>query len=641
MSRADPSAIRTQSTPPIAVPQWYARFDASDVRVPASADTVGGASVRVGPFTVYRQGEGCEVATFADPANPGVVLFDGYLFDRRSLKRELALASNASDAAIAAAGYERWGMEILDRIDGSFLVAIWDPRARRLILGHDALGHHPVFHAQSNGALWFSSNVLALPAARVVSEAPNRVSLALAALLLWPAAGETFFEHVRRLRPGHYLSADSGGTREVFHWSPWLDDDDPGLTEREAWDRFEPTLAEAIGRCMELAPEGIMLSGGLDSVTIAALAADYAKQHAEPLIFAVSGRRDFPPSDEEPMQTAVAGALGMRHITARESEWLLGRPIVDLSLEIAPELPGPSRIYWVGGYIGFYRHVAAQGVHVALTGSGGDNWVGVGDAYSAHAMRRGELGEVVRHMRSWMGTGGLTFKAAARHLLWSGGLRLLLDSYGARWLPAAKRRYHRNRALSTLPAWLCPDASLKDAVAETLYQQRPAALTPDGRVPRNFYRHSQRATVNPYYHYEFEVGFHVESLSGLRLLSPYHDKRVVRFLNSIPPQVLLHGENYKGMLRPVAEKRLPDLGLGKQRKIYESGVRSAQGRELREGVLGAWASHNCRRLASLGIVAEAAVGNAFAPAAERTHHDLVSMYALLSADRWLAGNTTV
>src|SRR6187549_750786 len=136
MSRADPSAIRTQSTPPIAVPQWYARFDASDVRVPASADTVVGASVRVGPFTVYRQDEGCEVATFADPANPGVVLFDGYLFDRRSLKRELALASDASDAAIAAAGYERWGMDILDRIDGSFLVAIWDPRARRLILGH-------------------------------------------------------------------------------------------------------------------------------------------------------------------------------------------------------------------------------------------------------------------------------------------------------------------------------------------------------------------------------------------------------------------------------------------------------------------------------------------------------------------------
>src|SRR3954468_8331056 len=115
MSLADPSATRTRSTPPIGVPQWYARFDAGDVRAHAGGDAGGGAGLRVGPFPGYRQGEGCEVATFADPGNPGVVLFDGYLFDRRSMKRKLALASDASDAAIAAAAYERWGMDVLDR----------------------------------------------------------------------------------------------------------------------------------------------------------------------------------------------------------------------------------------------------------------------------------------------------------------------------------------------------------------------------------------------------------------------------------------------------------------------------------------------------------------------------------------------
>ena len=47
-----------------------------------------------------------------------------------------------------------------------------------------------------------------------------------------------------------------------------------------------------------------------------------------------------------------------------------GRPIVNLSLEIAPQLPGPSRIYWVGGYIGFYRYTADKGVRVALTVGG-------------------------------------------------------------------------------------------------------------------------------------------------------------------------------------------------------------------------------------------------------------------------------
>ena len=139
---------------------------------------------------------------------------------------------------------------------------------------------------------------------------------------------------------------------------------------------------------------------------------------------------------------------------------------------------------------------------------------------------------------------------------------------------------------TALPAWLCPDAALKEALVETLYRQRPAALTPEGRVPRNFYRHAQRSTVNPYFQYEFEVGFHVESSCGLRLLSPYHDKRVVRFLNSIPPHVLLHGESYKGMLRPVAERRLPDLGLASQRKVYGTGVREAQQGELHRACSG-------------------------------------------------------
>ncbi len=582
------------------------------------------------------------MSTFGDSADPGVVLFDGYLFERRAMRRELSLDVDANDAAIAGAAYATWGLDALDKLDGSYLVALWDPRERRLILGHDALGHHPVFYADGSDALWFTSNVLALPAAGVVRRDPNRVSLALAALLYWPAAGQTFFEQVRRLRPGHYLEVQGGRqVREVAYWSPWLGDDEPGLTEQEAWEQFEPALVGAIGRCMELAPDGIMLSGGLDSVTIAALAADYARERAEPLICAVSGRRDFPPSDEEPMQTAVAAALRMRHITARESEWLHGRSMVDLSLEKVPELPGPSRIYWVGGYMNFYRHTAAQGVHVALTGSGGDNWVSVVDAYSAHAMRQLRFGEVARHMRSWMGTGGLSFRSAAHHLLWSGGLRLLLDSASARLIPSLKRRYHQHRALSALPSWVCPDPALKEAVAETLYRQRPASLAGDGRIPANFYRHSQRAAANPYYHYEFEVGFHVESACGLRLLSPYHDKRVVRFLNSIPPHVLLHGDNYKGMLRPVAEKRLPDIGLGRQRKIYERDVRAAQHDQLREGVAQAWAAQDLRVLAEFGVVDRSAAEGTLDVNGPGASRNLVSMYALMSADRWTATHAVV
>ncbi len=626
----------------IALPRWCAVFTAPGRAPDPPPPSTHGDAVTTGPFTIVCPEAACERTVFGNPADPTVLLFEGYMLERRRLGAELGLDHDATQAAVAAAAFERWGLEVFDRIDGSYLMAIWDPREQRLLLGHDPLGHHPVFYAEQAGTLWFSSNVLALPRSGAVPSTPNRVSLALAALRLWPASGETFFEHVRRLRPGSYLSVSSDQVvRTTAYWSPWLEDDEPGLTEAQAREQFEPMLVDAIGRCMELGPQGIMLSGGLDSVTIAALAADYSRGHGTPLVRAVSGRRNLPDgvagplSDEEPMQDAVARALHMEHLVAREAEWTGPRPSVELSLDAVRDLPGPSRIYWVGAYMAFYRFVAARGVQVALTGSGGDNWVGVGDAFAAEAMRNLRLGDLVQHVRSWTGTGGLTFRQAAHHLLWSGGLRLLLDSWSARLVPGLKASYHRDRASSSMPDWLCPDPHLREALIESQVGGRPAALTPEGRVPRNFYRHAQRSTRNPYFQYEFEVGFHVESTCGLRLLSPYHDRSVVRFLNSIPPRVLLEGASYKGMLRPVAQKRLPGLGLEKQRKVYSPRVISSHLDELRDGTAMLWRATSLDRLARLGVVDARAAKEAFVPSAQSGFDVLVPVYALLSAERWL------
>ena len=149
---------------------------------------------------MFKARQGVEVATFGTPADPGVVLLDGYLFERKSLGRELALDPGATDGAIAAAAYQRWREDVFDRLDGSYLLAIWDPRQGRLLLGHDALGHHPVFYSPQSQTLWFGPNVLTLSQSAGVSNRPNRVSLALATLLHWPRRGPDIFR-------GHSSSA--------------------------------------------------------------------------------------------------------------------------------------------------------------------------------------------------------------------------------------------------------------------------------------------------------------------------------------------------------------------------------------------------------------------------------------------------
>jgi asparagine synthase (glutamine-hydrolysing) len=618
----------------IRLPRWYAGFRGR--RGTAAPDDQ--SAERVGPFEIDDPAHDLASATFGRGEDPGVVLFEGYLFERPALKRELGLDANVSDARVAAAAFERWGGETFDRIDGSYLLAIWDPVQQRLLLGHDALGHHPAYYATAGDTLWFSSNVLALAASGRVPRDPNRVSLALAALMRWPAPGQTFFEGVNRVRAGSYLEVNPDGSlREHRYFSPWPDDGEPDLTEAECHEQLEPTLIGAVERRMALAPSGIMLSGGLDSVTIAALATDFTAAHGLPPITAVSGRQDGDHDIEAPFQDATAGALGLPQVAARESEWIRGRNIVDLSLEAIPELPAPSRTYWVGGYMAFYRFTAERNVNVLLTGSGGDNWVSVGNAYAADCLRRVELSRLARFVRSYTGTGGLSLRRALEILVWSGGFRVLLDSFSARYVPRSKARYHRWRSRQALPDWICPDPKLREALADTVLAQRPPSLSHEGRVPSNYLRHEQRSVVNPYYQYEFEIGFHIESTCGLRLLSPYHDRRLIRFLNRVPAEVLLLGSKYKGLLRLIAERRLPGLGLKTQQKVYSASVRDSILDNLRVGTARVWSPDACERLSKLGVVEAEKLRSRFEAPAERGLNDLITMSALLSANRW-AGN---
>ncbi len=624
----------SSSAGPITLPTWYACFPATSL--PALPD----GTRRVGPLAIVRPAEGVDITTFGRADDPGVVLFDGYLFERRALRVSLELDGGSTDAQIAAAAYAQWGEAVFDRLDGSYLLAIWDPRAFRLLLGHDALGHHPAYYTTASGTLLFGTNVLAIAHSGYVSRRVNRVSLVLSALTKWPAQGQTFFEDIRRLTPGRFLRiAPDLSTHEHTYFSPWLEDGEPDMTAAQVREQFEPALTDAVSRCMELDPEGIMLSGGLDSVTIAALAAEYSTEHGTPLITAVSGRSGGAsvPGGEEPMQTATTSALGMRHILMMEDEWTGGQNDIEMSLDVVPELPAPSRIYWVGSYMAFYRRTAAQQVRVLLTGSGGDNWVAVGNAYAAESMRRLRLRQLARFVRSYTDTGGLSTRAAAETLLWSGGVRVLLDAWAAKLMPGVKSQYHRRRAGAALPDWLCPDLELREAVRDTLLAQRPASLTDNGKVPASFYRHEQRSVVNPYFVYEFELGSHIESACGLRLLSPYHDRRLVRFLNAVPAQVLLDGARYKGLLRPVADRRLPALDLGSQRKVYGPGVVDAHRRNLWQGVAAAWPKlRDFPRLAALGVVDPKGASTHFDLTREMVSTEPVEMYTLMSAERWIA-----
>lgn len=372
-------------------------------------------------------------------------------------------------------------------------------------------------------------------------------------------------------------------------------------------------------------------------MTIAALVTKYCRDNARPPLVALSGQTDEL-LHEWDMQTRSAAALGMPHVVRRKSAWTLDRNEVELSLEVIPQLPGPSRIYWVGSAMGFFREAANSNLHTLLTGSGADNWLSVSESHAADLLRRFRFGELRGFIRAETGTGGMSYQSAARQLLWHGAVRPLVDSIAMLTVPGTKARYHRRRAAGAVPSWLCPDAELRTQLIDHLATWRIPSLDAAGRLPKSYSRQSLAAS-NQYVYYEYETTFHVERLCGLRVLVPYHDASLVQFLRRIPPRALLHENKYKGLLRPVVERHLPGLGFGKQRKEYPKPGQDLVFQTLRDGVSKAWSAHGFQTLSALKVI-EPGLLRRDVGQTSTDSGELVRMFSLMSAEIWSAFHVT-
>jgi hypothetical protein len=109
----------------------------------------------------------------------------------------------------------------------------------------------------------------------------------------------------------------------------------------------------------------------------------------------------------------------------------------------------------------------------------------------------------------------------------------------------------------------------------------------------------------------------------------------VEFFMRIPPRVLYHGDRYKGLLRPVLAKHLPDLGLEEQKKTYPAADQRRALGELRQSLGAAWPDYSFARLGDLGVVDPAAVRREGGRIAEGDFEWLGRMFGLLGAEHWL------
>jgi len=305
------------------------------------------------------------------------IAFNGEIYNFRRLRAELEMKGyrfrSHSDTEVLLYLYKEYGRAMVQRLRGMFAFALWDEGKRSLFLARDPLGIKPLYYADDATCLRAASQVKALRAGNNVDT--RREPAGHVGFFLWGHVPEpwTLYKGIRALPAGCSLWVQQGNRvgepEKYFSLTAELAEIEAGadpMTAGESQDAFAAALEESVSLHMLAdVPVGVFLSSGLDSTSIAALAAEHTD---EPLRTITLGFAEFQgsPRDEVPLAEITAREFGFAH-TAR---WVQREEFSAAREKLLAAMDQPT-IDGVNTY--FVSKAASEsGLKVALSGLGGD-----------------------------------------------------------------------------------------------------------------------------------------------------------------------------------------------------------------------------------------------------------------------------
>jgi asparagine synthase (glutamine-hydrolysing) len=317
-----------------------------------------------------------------------VVVQNGEIYNYRELAHSLARAGHSfhtrSDTEVLVHGYEEWGEGLWERLRGMFAVALWDARRGRLTLARDRFGIKPLYYRDQGGELSFASELDALPHGDVDLQAVE----AFLSFNVVPAP-LSIFSDIRKLLPGHTLTWELGTSTFTRFARPGPlparhDEDEAELVEECRARLRDSVRAHLIADV----PVGVLLSGGVDSGALAALAAEESSEAV----------RTFSIGFEEASFDELAGARAVSARYGTRHRELVLRP--DAALLLPALAQAFDEPFADSSALPTYlvSELAAEDVKVALSGEGGDELFGGYYTYVADqlAERVGPLASLAR-----------------------------------------------------------------------------------------------------------------------------------------------------------------------------------------------------------------------------------------------------
>jgi asparagine synthase (glutamine-hydrolysing) len=529
------------------------------------------------------------------------VLLNGEIYNFLELRRQLEgrhRFRSRGDTEVVAHLYEERGEAAFPSLDGMFALAVWDAARRRLVLARDPFGKKPLYYWADARRFVFASEIKALLAAGVPAEM-DADNLGEYLAFGYVPTPRTLFRGIRRLPPAAWLGVDEAGLHgPESYWRLTVPPagTGPAVPADEARARLRELLEAAVRkRLASDVPLGVLLSGGVDSSLVAALASRFAPGRLRTFTVGFEGHAFY---DERAHAERVARHLGTEHHAS------VVRPeagsLVETLLHHHDEPFGDSSA--LPTYL--VAREARRRVTVVLTGDGGDEAFAGYDRFQA-ALLADRMPPLLR--RALRRSAGLLPEGSAHH----GVLRKLRRFADKAALPAEERIFAWSSFLD-LPALRLLDGGgvvERDRVLSS-YVHALAECGPASGLSRLLYLNLRTYLLDDL----LPKVDRMTMAQGLESRSPLLDRALVEYAATLPDAFKRRGARGKVLLKEVAAPLLPpeilarrkhgfgvplgDWFRGELRPLVQDTLldRPRLGRRLRaEAVRQLWDDHLARR----------------------------------------------
>ena len=478
-----------------------------------------------------------------DPGQGLAAVADVRLDDRPALCDALGVPprerDEIADGALLLKAYARWGTDCANHLLGDYAFAVWDANERLLFCARDHIGVRPLYYAQTPSGFAFASSVEGVLAAPGVDGDFDELSVAehLTGIALLSTT-RTFFKAVQKLPPGHTLAVHCAETscrvaKPSRHWHPEQVPQLPPAADDQYAEEFLALYSQAVAdRLHGPAPVGVHVSGGLDSSSVAVLAARHLCREHRPPPAAFSWLPplgDQSPKPEHAKEYALIDAvcaragLQVQHCSMNSDD-------ITAWLRRDGAFPGAM----VGGEDAVQRAAAAQGIRVLLSGWGGDE----GASFNG----RGTIEQLLLHCR-W---GRLATVCRGRGI---GPRRFLLDHALPLISPALMLELRRLKNGKPLRA--------RRGFAEAQFKRR---LRPRPEpLPRHLNPRHVQLQLLDFGHLSGRCEDWAASGArfGIDYRYPLLDRRVLEFALGLPPEQFLDAGGSRLFMRRTLRTVLP------------------------------------------------------------------------------------